>query len=128
QNITIHFFYLLLFTLLVIRSRAAWTGALILAVLICFTSGHGFLVLVLGAVSLVFQRRWRHLMIWAVQAVILFTVYFYGFESISKTPVLQAAPSSLQDKMLGIFAFLGQGLAIHPKISDIKFVIAGGVV
>lgn len=129
QNITIHFLYVLLFTLLVGKPRVAWGGALVVACLICFTSGNGFLALFLGTFSLVIQRRWKHTIIWIALTLTLIICYFSGYQGVGGRQVLSTDGTNLWKKIPGLFIFLGQICNVHSRLAgENTMIIAGGLI
>lgn len=128
QNITIHFLYLLLFTLLASPDKTAWKFSFLVAVVTCYTSGNGFFVLGIGMLSFVFQKRWRHLAYWLGFTVLLSALYFFGYESTRTYSTFEGAPAPLKDKLFGFAAFLGQVCAVHPKITSPEFIITCGFI
>jgi hypothetical protein len=61
-------------------TRLAGMGASVLAVMASFTLAHGLLVWPVGALLLVFDRRWRHLAAWLALAVAVGALYFSSFQ------------------------------------------------
>jgi hypothetical protein len=128
QNITIHFLYLLLFTLLSIPGRKYWVWSFLVAVVTCYTSGNGFFVLGIGMLSLIFQKRWSHLIWWVGFTALLSALYFYGYESNRNYSTFEGAPAPVIDKLFGFAAFLGQICVIHPKVANHHFIIRCGFI
>lgn len=128
QNITIHFLYLLLFTLLASPIKTAWLLSFVVALVTCYTSGNGFFVLGIGMLSLIFQKRWYHLVSWAGFTALLSALYFYGYQSNRAYSTFSGAPAPLKDKLFGFAAFLGQVCAVHPKITSPDFIITCGFI
>lgn len=72
--------------LLVLPTRAAMAGALLLAMLSVFTLTQGLAVLPVGAVVLAAQRRWRECGVWCVFAAVAGVGFFYGFDAGAAKP------------------------------------------
>lgn len=72
--------------LLMLPTRAATAGALLLAGLSVFTLTQGLAVLPVGAVALAAQRRWRECGVWCAFAAAAGAGFFYGFDAGAATP------------------------------------------
>lgn len=126
QNITIHFLYPLLFVLLLSRNRTAWIASGGVAILLCYTSGNGFLALVLGGGALVYQRRWRDTVGWALLSVGLGLLYFWSYQRPTNLSV--ADTSTLIDKALATLIFLGMHLEAYPQSVSFGAHVVNGLV
>ncbi|MCF2495469.1 hypothetical protein [Dyadobacter chenhuakuii] len=126
QNITIHFLYLLLFSMLVSKSRKIWWVALAVGGLMCYTSGNGFIALGIGGISLFLQRRWQDLSIWILLFFVTILTYFYQYQAGAESHATNASTDTLLEILLGLTTFIGQGLVIHQSLSDVSIVIVLG--
>lgn len=126
QNITIHFLYPLLFVLMLSRRRTAWMASWGVAILLCYTSGNGFLALVLGGGALVYQRRWRDAGGWALLSAGLGLLYFWSYQRPTNFPV--ADTSTLIDKVLATLIFLGMHLEAYPQSGSFGAHVVNGLV
>ncbi len=126
QNITIHFLYLLLFSMLVSKSRKVWWAALAVGWLMCYTSGNGFIALGIGGISLLLQRRWQDLSIWMLLFLVTILTYFYQYQSVAGPHATNASTGRLLEISLGLMTFMGQGLVIHESLSDVSIVMMLG--
>ncbi|MCY7350201.1 MAG: hypothetical protein LH606_05985 [Cytophagaceae bacterium] len=102
------FFWLFLLAVFITKpSKAAFAGALIVAVIAVFTHGNGILGFAWGTVVLVLQRRWKPLGIWlAALAVVSFFYFGFGYTKGQNGD----AAGSLADPVRfvgGIFVFCG---------------------
>lgn len=122
------FFWLFLLTLLITKpSRAAFVGAILVAVIAVFTHGNGILGFAWGAVVLVLQRRWKPLSIWlVVLAVVAFFYFGFGYTKGQNGD----AAGSLSDPVRflgGIFAFCGAFADVFQRGKFLLPVAAGAV-
>lgn len=125
QNLTIHLLYPLLFVLLLSKRPAAWILSWGVAVWLCFTSGNGFVALVLGGAALLYQRRWRHALAWAGLTGSLVLAYFWSFERPPDFPV--ADPSTWLEKIVATLIFLGLHLDAYPLPTTYGFYVLNGL-
>ncbi len=126
QNITIHFLYPLLFVLLLNRNRTAWIASWVVAMLLCYTSGNGFLALVLAGVSLAYQRRWQDMVGWAILSAGLGLLYFWSYQRPANFPT--ADTSTLIDKVLATLIFLGMHLEAYPQSGSFGAHVINGLI
>ncbi|QKZ15419.1 hypothetical protein [Spirosoma sp. KUDC1026] len=127
QNITVHLFYALLFVLVVNPERRSWWGAWAVAALLCYTSGNGFIAVVLAGIALLVQRRWRDAGAWLILLTVLMSTYFWGYE---RPAILSGVDTySLLDKLSGAMIFLGAYFNIYPFTDTYQEnLLVGGVV
>ncbi|GAB2598573.1 hypothetical protein [Spirosoma areae] len=125
QNLTVHALYPLLFGLVTSPRRWPWMASWGVAVLLCFTSGNGFIALVLAAGALLYQRRWRDLVVWAVLTAGLVLVYFGAYKRPAAFPV--SYTDSFFDKVKATFLFLGPHVDCYFQSSTYRYHLLNGL-
>ncbi|HUY82665.1 MAG TPA: hypothetical protein VMU92_13145 [Acidobacteriaceae bacterium] len=119
QNLPVIFFSLTTIYLLVTETGRGYLFAAICLVLSICSSGNGFVMIPLGVLILVNQRRRGRLIIWACTSLICIAAYFYRYNFNAK---FQAEPSLFKRvahiNPLFIFIFLGN--AINMPIKQIS--------
>jgi hypothetical protein len=92
---------------------------------LCFTSGNGFIALVLGGGALLYQRRWRHALAWAGLTAGLLLAYFWTYQSPPNFPATDS--STWLDKALAMLIFLGLHLDADPIPATYSFYVLNGL-
>ncbi len=81
SNYYVLFFALLTMNFIAKNSVTNFVLALLFAVLATFTQGNGIVILVIGNLYLLSQRRYRYLCLWMFITGIVCFAYFYGYQS-----------------------------------------------
>ncbi len=121
QNLTVHFLYLLLFTLIVRPGRVWFISACLTAVVLVYTSGNGFIGPVLTVPVLIYQRRYRQLGLWLLLLLALSAAYFLDYQPVQS---LQAnGPIPVTGWLFGVLLFLG----LVAKVSMVPTLLIAGI-
>ena len=98
-------------------TRTFATACIWLVLAIC-SSANGFGLSIVGAVLLLQQRRWRHLVVWGAVTAAMGSVYFYkyNFHSSQSVPGATIAEASLHFNLLYAISFLGTSVAGYTSV------------
>ncbi len=92
QNTPIIFFAFLSVYLLTLQTNTPYFFAIITSAITMFISGNGLSIWIVGAMILIFQKRWKNVGIWAIVATLLLSFYFlydYQFIQSSKADLIR---------------------------------------
>ncbi|MBU1822532.1 MAG: hypothetical protein KKG00_13615, partial [Bacteroidetes bacterium] len=109
----------------VANSRKLFATALGLAALACLTSGNGLLVLPIGGVLLLLDRRWKRLAAWSLASGLYLFVYFYTYQS---SPANPDNAYSFGSFVKGYFYFLGSFADSLPVNDHLRVCLIFGVI
>lgn len=125
QNLTIHLLYPLLFVLVCCHQRTAWYASWGVALLLCFTSGNGFIALPLAGAALVYQRRWHDLGWWTALTSILVILYFWTYQRPANFPT--ANHIDLLNWGKAVLVFLGLHADCYLQSNSVSYFVANGL-
>lgn len=131
QNTSLIFFVLLSVYALGSNGSGNWYLALIVALVASFTSGSGLLVWLIGGIIMIFQKKFKKLLVWACIAIIVYLFYFlFDYQIIGSS----GNGLHILYSFLFLLAFWGNALFLdkaHPLISghyyDLAACVALGV-
>lgn len=122
QNLTVHFFCLWLFVLILQPGRFRFVAACLVATLLVYTSGNGLIAPVLSLVPLAYQRRYRAMAIWGGLLLIVLGSYFWNYQPVQQFETSQ--PIDIPTWIAGVMVFLALGLKF-PFVSIAVLVVLG---
>lgn len=112
------------------KGGARWMlAALVCGLLACVTQGNGFVVMALGCVFLLLQKRWTHAAVWVVALAGFMVAHTMNYTGIPGNSGPLAALGKPVDVVLFAAIFSGSALsyplAFEPSLYALMFVSAG---
>jgi hypothetical protein len=118
QNFAVVFFAFLTLYLLSQNTRTTFYWAILVAFITVFSNSNGMFTLVPSVAILIYQRRWKLLIVWLLWMSLLVGGYFYGLVIPSFRPKplnnLRNYPSTI---IADFFAFVGQYVDLGSTLS-----------